>query len=105
MSTDAQGQHRRSRVVVETAYILPYKSAMKTIGINSTMMPSTVQITQEQLIELVKGLLRGVVVDEAWYRMNYQDVDAAIRAGAYKSAKQHFVENGYFEGRRPGRVV
>ncbi len=28
-------------------------------------------------------------------------MDEAIKAGAYRSGRQHFVEHGYFEGRRP----
>jgi hypothetical protein len=54
---------------------------------------------------LIKALLRGFCIDEQWYRTVYPDVDSAIKDGAYKSAKHHFVENGYFEGRRAGRVV
>ena len=50
---------------------------------------------------MIKHLLRGVHVDEEWYRRTYDDVDAAIKGGAYESAKHHFVEDGYFEGRRP----
>ena len=41
------------------------------------------------------------VVDEAWYRQTYPDVDEAIRQGREVSAKSHFVEQGYHEGRKP----
>jgi len=46
-------------------------------------------------------LLLCVEVDEAWYCRTYPDVAEALNAGAYTSAREHFVKHGYFEGRRP----
>ena len=86
-------------------YIMPYGRAMQQFGIDPLAIPDAVLLSRENLESLLKIVLRGVSVDEQWYRTAYPDVDAAIRQGAYKSAKHHFVENGYFEGRRPGRVV
>ncbi|WP_019998694.1 beta strand repeat-containing protein [Aureimonas ureilytica] len=37
--------------------------------------------------------------NEAAYRTTYSDVDAAIKAGTFKNAYQHFVQFGQFEGR------
>jgi hypothetical protein len=50
---------------------------------------------------MIKKLLQAVPVDESWYRRMYPDVAEAIDAGAYRNAKHHFVDYGYFEGRRP----
>jgi len=55
---------------------------------------------------LTHGFLEGrlphdPVVDEAWYRETYPDVDEAIRQGREVSAKSHFIEQGYHEGRKP----
>lgn len=58
-------------------------------------------ISQESLVQAVKLLLRGIDVDEAWYVTTYPDIAEAIEIGAVKSAKNHFIENGYFEGRLP----
>jgi hypothetical protein len=58
-------------------------------------------ISQESLVQAVKLLLRGIDVDETWYVTTYPDIAEAIEAGAVKSAKNHFIENGYFEGRLP----
>ncbi len=41
------------------------------------------------------------VVDEAWYRKSYPDVDEAIRLGHETDAKSHFIDKGYYEGRKP----
>jgi hypothetical protein len=58
-------------------------------------------ISQESFVQAVRLLLRGVDVDEDWYVQAYPDIAEAITAGAVKSAKIHFIENGYFEGRLP----
>jgi hypothetical protein len=91
--------------MTESVYIMPYKRAMRELGLDPLAVPDTISLSRENLTWLFKILLRGVDVDEEWYRSAYPDVDAAIKGGAYKSAKHHFVENGYFEGRRPGKVV
>ncbi len=49
-------------------------------------------------------LLPAVSVDELWYRRTYPDVAEAIDAGLFKSARDHFVQNGWFEGRRPYEI-
>ena len=55
----------------------------------------------KDLLEITRLFLRGVSIDEQWYLREYPDVGDAIKNGEFKSAKHHFVENGYFEGRRP----
>lgn len=61
-------------------------------------------IGYEELLEVIKLYLRSAVVDEAWYRETYPDVADTIDAGELLSAKHHFVEDGYFEGRMPHPV-
>jgi hypothetical protein len=58
-------------------------------------------VTQESFMHGVRLLLRGIEVDDHWYVTAYPDIAAAIAAGAVKSAKAHFIEDGYFEGRLP----
>ena len=58
-------------------------------------------VPQESFIHGVKLLLRGIEVDDDWYVAVYPDIAEAIAAGAVKSAKAHFIEDGYFEGRLP----
>jgi hypothetical protein len=89
----------------DVAYVIPFRSLTRSVGIDPTLVPDEVAINREQLYWLIKTLLRGIHIDEQWYRTAHPDVDAAIKEGSYKSAKHHFVENGYFEGRRPGRIV
>ena len=44
-------------------------------------------------------------MDAPWYLARNPDIAQAIAAGATASAKQHFVEHGYFEGRLPFPIV
>jgi hypothetical protein len=61
----------------------------------------TFTATCAQFTSLIRALLRNVDVDEAWYLKQYPDVAEAIRNGAIASAKEHFLNDGYFEGRIP----
>jgi hypothetical protein len=42
-----------------------------------------------------------IIVDPEWYLTTYPDVAAAIRKGTFKSAIQHYLSNGFREGRLP----
>jgi hypothetical protein len=46
-------------------------------------------------------LPRDFKVDEEWYLATYPDVAEAIKAGQFKNAYDHFMQNGYGEGRKP----
>lgn len=46
-------------------------------------------------------MLEFVSVDEDWYLNRHQDVITAIKNGQIKSAKDHFIKFGYFEGKLP----
>ncbi len=58
-------------------------------------------MSYETFIEILKKLIAGIEVDQDWYSSTYEDIGQAVRAGAVKSARHHFVEDGYFEGRLP----
>jgi hypothetical protein len=87
-----------------TDFILSFANLLKKSGLSPDQLHGVVEIEAEKVISMIKLLLRGVHVDEKWYRKTYDDVDAAIKNGLYDSSKHHFVEDGYFEGRRPGPV-
>jgi hypothetical protein len=57
------------------------------------------------ITDVIKLFLQSVDVDETWYRARYPDVAAAIDEGLFKSAKHHFIDSGYFEGRLPGEMA
>ncbi len=82
-------------------YLPPFAAVRNSVRLLSSKGRIKVDLTYDEFLDLVKKLLFAVPIDETWYRTTYPDVDAAIRAGTYRSARQHFVEHGYFEGRRP----
>jgi hypothetical protein len=89
-----------------SSYIIPYSLLLKQIGApNGSGDNERFDLTRDQLLLLIRRLLSHVSVDEAWYKTIYQDVEQAIQSGAVKSAKDHFVSNGYFEGRLPSKIV
>jgi len=55
--------------------------------------------TEKGAIDLNGNGSAGDDFNETAYRTTYSDVDAAIKSGALKSAYQHFVTFGQFEGR------
>ena len=61
----------------------------------------TVSASYNQFTSMIRTLLQGVEVDDVWYLGQYPDVADAIRKGTIKSAKDHFLNDGYFEGRLP----
>jgi hypothetical protein len=61
----------------------------------------TINATYAQFTDVIRTLLQGIDVDEAWYLDQYPDVAEGIKKGVVTSAKDHFLTNGYFEGRLP----
>src|SRR6185369_9162966 len=60
-----------------------------------------IEILEDRLHELLRTALREVEVNEEWYCEAYKDVEAAIKAGKFKSATEHYLLAGYFEDRLP----
>ena len=83
-------------------YLVPFERLCEITRDEEGNTPLT---ADNNLIKCIKLLLRGVYVDEDWYRIQYPDVAEAIIGGGFISAKHHFVENGYFEGRKPSAVI
>ncbi len=82
-------------------YLVPFSALKHLVRLLSVKGQLKVDMNYDELLEIIKKLLQAIEIDEQWYREKYSDVDEAIRAGTYRNAKQHFVENGYFEGRMP----
>lgn len=85
-------------------YVVPYARLFEQLQQNGENA-SSLSMTIGQFQACIRLILRGVEVDEEWYQRHYPDVKEAITAGVFRSAKHHFVESGYFEGRRPAPVV
>ena len=82
-------------------YLIPFAALRHSLKLVSVKGEIKFDMSYEEFLGVVRQFLLAVPIDEAWYRATYPDVDAAIVAGEYRSARQHFVAHGYFEGRRP----
>ena len=82
-------------------YLLPFTALKKSFEFRSGAAGLTAIVAYEELLSVLKGILGSVVFDEEWYLGRYPDVALAVQKGKFPNARNHFVENGYFEGRFP----
>ena len=85
-------------------YLPPFEGIKDLIAFATANGELTVTTTYTRFTELIRQLLQAVEVDEAWYVKKYPDVDDAIRIGKIVSAREHFLSDGYFEGRLPFQI-
>jgi hypothetical protein len=82
-------------------YLPPFSLLKKTFSMSASGGKIVANIDYDDLLAVVRLLLRGLSFDEDWYLARYPDVAEALASGQIQSAKGHFIENGYFEGRLP----
>jgi len=82
-------------------YLPPFELIRRSIEISTVRGELRVNLSYEDFIKILRTMIAGIEVDEAWYLRTYEDIATAIRSGSVRSAKQHFVDDGYFEGRLP----
>lgn len=82
-------------------YISPFEVTRRLVDVSTAKGQLMATTRYEDLIIMIKLLLSGTEVNEEWYLRQYPDVANAIKEGGAKSAKQHYVDNGYFENRMP----
>ena len=79
--------------------------AFRDVAIQLGLDPDTQSFVEQAeagaIIDTVKRFLEAVPLDEQWYCGANLDVAAAIREGKLASAREHFVDFGWFEGRSP----
>lgn len=82
-------------------YVPPFDKVKELLEISTEKGELYIRATYDNFVVVVKLLLSGAYVDDCWYLQKYPDVARAIDDGQFDSAKHHFIENGYFEGRFP----
>jgi hypothetical protein len=82
-------------------YLPPFELIRRSVEISTVRGELRVNISYEDFVEILRTMIRGVEVNEAWYVSAYEDIGTAVKDGVIRSAKQHFVDDGYFEGRLP----
>jgi hypothetical protein len=86
------------------SYVPPFSVLKQSFEFKSTKSGLMATASYEDLVRVIKQLLLCVDFDEEWYLEAYPDIAEAVRDGRVPSARQHFLENGYFEGRIPVRI-
>jgi len=82
-------------------YLPPFELIRRSIEISTVRGELRVNLSYENFVGILRTMIRGIEVDGAWYTRTYEDIGNAIKDGIVRSAKQHFVDDGYFEGRLP----
>ena len=82
-------------------YLPPFELIRRSIEILTVRGELRVNVSYENFVALLRRMIQGIDVDEAWYARAYEDIGGAIQKGSVPSARQHFAHDGYFEGRLP----
>ena len=82
-------------------YVPPFEAIKTFVTFAAVKGELTINASYHQFTSLVRTLLQGIEVNEAWYLTQYPDVAEAVRDGIVNSAREHFLNDGYFEGRAP----
>ncbi len=82
-------------------YLPPFDLLRRSVEITTVRGELRVSISYDEFIKILRQMIAGIEVDEEWYLTEYPDIGQAVKDGLLASAKQHFIEDGYFEGRLP----
>ncbi len=82
-------------------YLPPFELIRRSVEISTVRGELRVNVPYDEFVKLLKLMIAGIEVDEEWYLQTYEDIARAIKDGTVQSARQHFVDDGYFEGRLP----
>lgn len=86
-------------------YVPPFELLKGFMTLSTERGQLKVSGSYEDFIRLLRTVIAGTEVDEAWYLERYPDIADAIRHGSVASPQQHFVTDGWFEGRQPFQIV
>jgi hypothetical protein len=86
-------------------YLPPFDLIRRSVEISTVKGELRVNLSYDDFIRILKMMISGIEVNDAWYRQAYEDIGQAIKDGIVKSAKSHFTDDGYFEGRLPFPIL
>jgi hypothetical protein len=82
-------------------YLPPFDLIRRFLEISTVRGELRVSVSYDDFIRILRMMISGIEVDEEWYLNQYEDIARAVSEGSIASAKQHFIDDGYFEGRLP----
>ena len=82
-------------------YLPPFDLIRRMVEVSTARGELRVSLSYDDFIKILRMMISGIEVDETWYLKEHEDIAHAVASGAVASAKQHFLDDGYFEGRLP----
>jgi hypothetical protein len=82
-------------------YLPPFDLIRRMVEVSTERGELRVKLSYDDFLKILRMMISGVEVDDRWYLEQNEDIAKAVGGGAVKSARQHFVDDGYFEGRLP----
>ena len=82
-------------------YLPPFDLIRRMVEVSTVRGELRVSLSYDDFIKILRMMISGIEVDETWYLKEHEDIAHAVASGAVASAKQHFLDDGYFEGRLP----
>jgi len=82
-------------------YLPPFDLIRRSLEISTIRGEVRVSLSYDDFTRMLRLMISGIVVNEEWYLTEYPDIAEAIRDGKVESVRQHFIDDGFFEGRRP----
>jgi hypothetical protein len=86
-------------------YVPPFDLIKQYVQISNVKGEVRVSASYEDFVTILKLMISSTEIDEEWYLRRYEDIAQAVRNGDIASAKRHFVDDGYFEGRIPAPLA
>ena len=85
-------------------YVPPFENIKQLLRFGTVRGETVVTLTYEEMQTLLRTLLTAFEVDEAFYLSQNPDVAQGVKDGTIQSARGHFIDHGYFEGRQASHV-
>ena len=79
----------------------PFDLIRRMVEVSTVRGELRVSLSYDDFIQILRMMISGIEVSEVWYLHEHEDIASAVEGGAVASARQHFVDDGYFEGRLP----
>jgi hypothetical protein len=82
-------------------YVPPFELIKNSVDISAVKGELRVSVSYQDFINILKLFITGVEVDEEFYLRENPDIAKAVKEGTISSARKHFIDDGYLEGRPP----
>ncbi|MBS0639920.1 MAG: hypothetical protein JSS43_08620 [Proteobacteria bacterium] len=82
-------------------YVPPHTLLIKWLDRQHELPGGRLSILYDDLLDVIKAFISALPVDESWYLARYPAVADFVTRSSTTTARSHYVNHGYFEGRHP----